>query len=146
MDCKIIPHLVFIDWLVELKFLMFSGYLCVCEFYVHVFCTRFFWSDNLSLIYKHSLNVTEIPLPYVIFFLVWWLCFNFNDGFCYIEVKNLFSSLCKFLICFLIGGKWLYSVVLLFSEQQCKSAIITNISPPSWAFLPTPICSQGFRF
>ena len=122
-----------------------NRYLCVYEFYVHVFCTRFFWSDDF-LIYKHSLNVKEIPLAYVIFFLVWWLYFNFNDAFCYIEVKNLFSSLRKFLICFLIGGKLLYSVLLLFSEQQCKSAIITNVSPPSWAFLPSPICSQVSGF
>jgi len=34
-------------------------------------------------------------------------------------------------IYFLIGGKWLYHVVLVSAIQQCKSAIIIDIWPPS---------------
>ena len=36
---------------------------------------------------------------------------------------------------FLIGGKLLYSVMLVSPVQQCKSAIIVCVSPPS----PPPI-------
>ena len=43
-----------------------------------------------------------------------------------------------FLIYFLIGGKLLYDVVLVSAIQQCESAIITHISPPSWVSLPSP--------
>ena len=39
------------------------------------------------------------------------------------------------LIYFLIGGKLLYNVVLVFAIRQQTSAIITHISPPSWAIL-----------
>ena len=49
-------------------------------------------------------------------------------------LKNFFN--------FLIGGKLLYNVVLVFAIQKCKSAIILYIyiyiSSPSWVFLPFP--------
>ena len=44
---------------------------------------------------------------------------------------------------FLIGGKLLYSVVLVSDVQQLTSAIIIHMSSPSWASLlsshPTPL-------
>jgi len=41
-------------------------------------------------------------------------------------------------IYFLVGGKLLYNVVLVSATQQCKWAIILQISPPSSAFLLSP--------
>ena len=43
-----------------------------------------------------------------------------------------------FFIYFLIGGKSLYDVVLASATQQCKSAPITCVAPPSWVSLPSP--------
>ena len=43
-----------------------------------------------------------------------------------------------FLMYFLIGGKFPYSVVLVSAIQQCKSATIIYLSPPSCASIPSP--------
>ena len=43
-----------------------------------------------------------------------------------------------FFIYFLIGGKSLYDVILASATQQCKSAPITCVAPPSWVSLPSP--------
>ena len=65
------------------------------------------------------------------------ICF---DGQC-INLMVLFWEVKSFF--FLIGGKLLYSVVLVSAIQQCKSAIILHLSPPSWIFFPPP--SHSFR-
>ena len=49
------------------------------------------------------------------------------------EARSLFFF--SLLVCFLIGGKLLYSVVLVSAIQQQTSAVIKHMSPPSWAIL-----------
>ena len=39
---------------------------------------------------------------------------------------------------FLIGGRLLYSVVLISAVQQCKSVVIFYVFPCAWASLPSP--------
>ena len=55
-------------------------------------------------------------------------------------VSQINRFICSFFF-FLIGGKFLYTVVLVSAIQQCKSAIIIHISPPSGALSPPPSLS-----
>ena len=72
------------------------------------------------------------------------MCFVQRRGYSHINVLLIlkfffFRVVCCIALYFLIGGKLLYNVVLVFAIQQCKSAIKSSyIGEKSW-------CNKGCR-
>ena len=58
------------------------------------------------------------------------------------NINNFFFI---FYICFLIGEKLLYNVLLVSAIQQCESAVSIYVSPPSWRKPLSPLPSHPFR-
>ena len=90
--------------------------------------------------------LSHVPYGSALYFISWELWHGHSRAhFIFWLFKNIFLK-------FLIGGKLLYNVVLVFAIQKCKSVIISYIyvcpllHQPSCPFHPTPLGLLLFAF
>ena len=82
--------------------------------------------------------LSHVPYGSALYFISWELWHGHSRAhFIFWLFKNIFLK-------FLIGGKLLYNVVLVFAIQ-CELAVSIYMSPPSWTSLPPSTPSHPSR-